>query len=1233
MEFVHLKTQTEFSISQGINRIPDIIKKAADNSMGAVAMTDLNGLYGAINFYKSARSAGIKPILGIDITVDQEDGNSYQLTLIAKNDIGYRKLIELNSRSYTENRTKSTVSVKEEWLADLNNVVILSGAKEGLIGKMLLADDLEGAKEVAKQMKEYFGEDFYIELQRDGTKEEEKYMDGAVAICSEFNIPPVATHPCLFTERDDFLAHEARYCVGKKQPLFSMSRERPFNKEMYFKTTEEMTELFSDLPQAIENTVTIAKKCNLTLSLDDPKLPNFPTPNGESVNEYFYQVAREGLEARLLDDFPDELERNEKRPQYFERLNTELDIIKDMGFPGYFLIVGDFITWAKNHDIPVGAGRGSGAGSLVAYAMNITDLDPLPYNLLFERFLNPERVSMPDFDIDFCQARRNEVYEYVRQKYGSESVCHIGTFGTMAAKAVVRDVGRTLGYPYGQVDSIAKMINIRPNNPVTLAQFIFGDEEKGIMPNEDFLKKYNDDPAVKKLIDIGLKLEGITRQVGTHAAGVVISPTILTDFTPLYAAEAGEGVATQFDKDDVEKAGLVKFDFLGLKNLTTIKEAVDLVNNRKLKQGDTTRLNLKKVPLDDKEVYKNIFATGNTVGIFQFEGQGMTKTIQKAKPERLEDLIAITALYRPGPMEIITPYLNAKNLPEEKREYPDERLRDVLKETYGFMIYQEQVMQCAQIIAGYSLGGADLLRRAIGKKKPKEMAEQRTIFIEGAGKNGVAEEKANELFDLIEKFCGYGFNKSHAAAYSYISYHTAYLKHHYPEEFLTANLNSNVDSTNTDKIAIIVEDAKRNDIKILPPDINSSEYVFTIESERQLRYGLGALKGVGEKAALSITQARNTGGPFVDFYDFLERAGKGSVNKRTIESLIKAGAFDELNPNKAQLLEGLKEGVDYVTKYRKAQLKEKPTLGGNLFGDEEAIAPVKSKKKKETAVLVRPELPEVEMWDELTAAKNEKSVMGFFFSSNPFNTYYAKQLDGFEAATRLSVLSDLGTSVAEAENNNYKDNNQYNPAPEIPNEAFVGCMVEDIKWWASNKGAFVTVSDGTSTTTISVFSDFLLENKEWFKKDSFAALRLKLEMRYDEKEECEKLSMNVQQGFDFEQTKKLLTNKIYVASEDNPDLIKKFDALCNEFAGKPEDKDAVAILCLPDDTGRKTRIGAKFYVKAEPQLYEELTKAFGDEWVKPSFKKEVDNIEFPELARKKSNNNKYNKPKKKAFST
>jgi DNA polymerase-3 subunit alpha len=1236
MDFVHLKATSEYSITQSINLIPNMIKKVANNSMGALALTDLNGLYGAIGFYKKAKEKGIKPIIGIDLTIEQEDGNKYQLTLLAKNVKGYQKLIEINSKAYTENKKNDSVAAKEEWLVEIaegNHVVVLSGGKKGLIGQYILSDRLDEAKSTAQQMKDFFGDDFYIELQRDGTAEEEKYMDGAVEITSSLQIAPVATHANYFSNPEDFLAHEARYCIGSKQTLFDIKREKIFNKDMYLKTKEEMTELFSDLPEAISNTVTIAKKCNIELSLGKPMLPEFPTPDNEPVDDYFFRIAREGLEERLIDDFPNVEERESQRAKYEDRLNWELETIKKMKFPGYFLIVSDFIIWAKKNDIPMGPGRGSGAGSLVAYAMKITDIDPLPYNLLFERFLNPDRVSMPDFDIDMCQSRREEVYEYVRDKYGVDAVCKIGTFGTMAAKAVVRDVGRTLGYPYDFVDNISKKINIRPNNPMTLKQFIFGDEDAKtvIMPDEKLLESYENEADVRKLIDIALKIEGITRQVGTHAAGVLISPTVLTDYVPLYMANSESSLTSQFNMKDVETAGLVKFDFLGLKNLTVIKDAVDLVNERKAKNNEEQFV-LKKIDLKDPAVYKNVYASGNTIGIFQFESKGITSFLQKGNPTSFEDIIAMVSLYRPGPMEIIDDWIAAKSLPPEQRKYPDPRLKEVLAETYGYMVYQEQVMQCAQLIAGYSLGGADMLRRAMGKKDAVEMANQRATFIEGSVKNGITADKANHLFDLIDKFSGYGFNKSHAAAYSYLSYQTAYLKNYHAEEFFTANLNSNVGVLDTDKIALLLDDARKNKLTITAPDVNQSLYKFNIESDKHIRYGLGALKGVGEKAIHTIVQEREKNGPYTDFYNFLERVGRGPVNKRVMESLVKAGAFDSLHPNRAQLFDSIGPGLDYITKYRKKQMEDTPVLSDALF-DDEPVAPKKTRKKKEVE-LIRPTLVDAEEWDELVQLKNEKTSLGYFFTSNPYTTYYTKQLDGFEAALKLAALKDHYNGNV---NDNAQDGDEFFTERTHNTEAFVGGLVEEIKWWRSKKGAFVTISDGTSTVDVRMFADFLNDNKDWLKNDAFVALKVKIEQENNESDDGENLMLSVSQGFNFEQTRKLLTNKIFVGSENDPQLIEKFKTICEEFAGNSKAGDPSILLCLPNEQGRRKKKHSEYCVKAEPVLFEELVKTFGDNWVKASFKKENKDIIFPENPNKRAKKGVYgnynNNQKRNAFST
>lgn len=1201
MSFVHLKTFSEYSITKGINRIDELIKNTKSKNMPAVALTDDNAMYGTVGFYKEARAKGLKPIIGITATIEQDDGNRYQLTLLAKNEAGYKKIVALNSRGFTENRKLDGGFIKEEWLNDLSDVVVLSGAKEGLIGQKILEGKLEEAKEIAQQMKSFFGDDFYMELQRDGKENENEYMIGAATIASELGIAPVATHPVLFANKEDFLAHEARYCIGSKEKLFDVRRKRQFNKEMYLKSPEEMQELFADIPEAIENTVEIAKKCNIELVLDKPQLPIFPTPNGENADEYFAQKSREGLAQRLIEDYPNPIDREAKRKEYEERLEREIGIIQKMGFPGYFLIVSDFINWSKEKDIPVGPGRGSGAGSLVAYAMRITDLDPLPYGLLFERFLNPDRVSMPDFDIDFCQARRNETYEYVRQKYGTDAVCQIGTFGTMAAKAVVRDVGRTLNYNHDFVDTLAKMITIKPNKPMTLRQFMFGDEEKGIEPDEKLLARYDNEADVKKLIDIALKLEGITRQVGIHAAGVVIAAGKLTDYTPLYTSDEDSSPQTQFDMSDVEKAGLVKFDFLGLKTLTVIKEAIDLIHKQELAETGRKTFDIRKIDINDQDVYANIYGNGNSVDIFQFESKGMQGVLKKTAPNKLEDLIAVNALYRPGPMDIIPEWLESRKLPEEKRTYPHPMLSGVLKETAGFMIYQEQVMQCAQIVAGYSLGGADLLRRAMGKKKPEEMRQQREIFVKGAAKNNISEEKANEIFDLIDKFSGYGFNKSHAAAYSYLSYQSGYLKHYYPVQFYTAVLNSHIAPTlDTDKVSISFQDAKKNNVNILPPNINSSGPYFTIEEEG-VRYGLVGLKGVGDKAAHAIKLERDKNGPYIDFYDFLERVGRGHVNKRVIEALIKSGALDDLHNNRAELLENIEEGLNYVSKLRKKQMENTSVLG-DAFDDEDDVPVVKStRKKKEQKELVRPDFIYGGTQDELTQLKSEKNVFGYFFTANPYQTHYMKELGGFSSSVPLVNIKDI-----------YENDGK--------SEVFIGGLIEDIKWWKSKKGAFVTITDGTSSVDVRMFENFLNENKDWLKKDAFVSAKVKIDGTDEEN-----LMLSVQQGFSFDKTKELTVNKLFIGTNTEIDSLNEFESICR--AHKPVNGAKIIDVALygenENSNGRKNVLLKHQKVTYSEKLIEDMEAAFSKQWVKPTFVKEVEDIDFPQITSRNKNKGNY----------
>lgn len=1227
MTFVNLKNTTEFSITESINKVDELVGKAADYGMPALAIADKNGLFGAIKFYKAAKNAGVKPILGINASIESsslKDSNGapliYNLTLLAKNQNGYKKLIELNTRAYVENRgegSNNSANMKEEWLIELiegdeSNIVILSGGQKGLIGQLIANNDLETAYAAAEEMGEAFGSDFYIELERNGSSFETEYMEHAVAMCAKFNLQPVAVHQNFFINQEDFLAHETRYCVSSKEILYDINREQKFNKEMYFKSPAEIEELFSDLPVAIENTEIIARKCNIDLKLDEPELPVFPTPNGMSVNDYFRHVAREGLEQRMITNFPNAKERAEKMPEYSKRLEWELDIIEGMKFPGYFLIVYDFINYAKSKDIPVGPGRGSGAGSLVAYSMKITDLDPLPYNLLFERFLNPERVSMPDFDIDFCQSRRGEVYEYVRHKYGEAAVSQIGTFGTMAAKAAIRDVGRALGHNYNYIDNIAKNINIAPNKPVDLGTYIFGNESKEIQPNETLLNLYNTDREVKKLIDISLRLEGTTKQVGTHAAGVVIAPTLISDYAPMYTPEKYASPSTQFDKYDVETAGLVKFDFLGLRNLTIIKEAVDLANKKisilAQREGvEPKLLNIDRIDIKNDDVYQDIYAKGNTGSIFQFEGKGMTRILMKANPTCLEDLIAINALYRPGPMDIIPAWLEAKNQPEEQRPYPHPKLREVLKETYSFMIYQEQVMQAARIMAGYSLGGADMLRRAMGKKDVKKMAEERAKFIDGCAEHsGVAADKAGELFDLIEKFAGYGFNKSHAAAYSYLSYQTAYLKQYYKTEFFTATLNSYTEPLDHERIYTILEDMKKNQVKILPPDINSSFPKFSIEDEGVVRFGFNAIKSTTTAVIEKLVEEREKNGPYVSFIDVFER-NKGSLNKPTALALIRSGAFDSFEPNRAKLVASRDIFLDYTKKLKKKEDNESDigVLGDltDLLGIE--AAPVKKKRKSKPIEIVVPELVDTPDWDQLTKANAEKTAFGYYLTINPYRTHYLKLLGGFEASTPLAEIK--GQFIDEG--------TQY---------FLVGGLIEEIFQFKGKNMGRIKLNDGSSSFDITIFENDWVANKQNLKTNRFLSMKIRLQERMNPSSGELEISAAAMSVHSFEDIYTRTINNLFVGIENDDSLIDKFNELCGKHAGSVEDQDPIAVLCLPNEiNGRKNKRHSQYYLKVSDAIIKEFKESFGDNNVIPTFKKELDNIVFP-VINKGNGNKKFN---------
>ncbi|ULJ67401.1 DNA polymerase III subunit alpha [Wielerella bovis] len=978
--YIPLRNHSEFSITDGIIRIKELVKHAASLNIPALALTDLMNEFGLIKFYKACRAAGIKPIIGADVRIENKEQpeNPYRAILLVRNGQGYTRLNELLTYAHEhEDRHLSLPQFNENWLSNGDNsgLLCLSGAQMGEVGQHILNGNTEQARIAAQKYAAWFPDAFYLELQRLPEKPEwETCVSGCLQLAAELDLPVVATHPTQFLTADDYKAHDARVCIAGGWVLADKKRPHDFETSQYFLSPDEMAQRFADIPEALANTEEIAKRCNLTLTLGKNFLPDFPTPNGMDLNDYLTHLANEGLQERMAMLYPDAAVRAEKMPEYQARLDFELGTIIQMGFPGYFLIVQDFINWAKQNGCPVGPGRGSGAGSLVAYSLKITDLDPLKYALLFERFLNPERVSMPDFDIDFCQANRGRVIEYVREKYGKEAVSQIVTFGTLSSKAVIRDVGRVLQLPFGLCDRLSKLIPIEANKPVHLAKALEVEPE---------IRQILDAEEAWELMDLAMKLEDLTRNLGMHAGGVLIAPGKISDFCGVYQADENASPVSMYDKGDVEDIGLVKFDFLGLRNLTIIKMAQNFIKQTTGKHIDVNDINI--APLDDQVAYQ-IFRDANTTAVFQFESAGMKKMLMTAHTTKFEELIAFVSLYRPGPMENIPDFV--ARMKGAKFEYLHPLLEPVLEPTYGIMVYQEQVMQAAQVIGGYSLGGADLLRRAMGKKKPEEMVKHREIFAEGAAKQGITREKADEIFDYMEKFAGYGFNKSHAAAYAYVSFQTAWLKAHYPAEFMAATMSSELD--NTDQLKIFYDDAKDNGITFLPPDVNESFYRFTPNANKQIRYALGAIKGTGEAAVQSIVAARESGGNFKNLFDFCERVGKQHINRRTIEALIRGGAFDSIEPNRAMLLANVELAL------QSAEQKSNHANQGGLFDMFDDVI---------DDIQMQPE----NAWDEATQLAEEKTVIGFYLSGHPFSPY-EKEVRKY-APTKLASLRPQQNSV------------------------------------------------------------------------------------------------------------------------------------------------------------------------------------------------------------------------------
>ncbi len=1040
--FVHLRVHSEYSLVNGIVRIPQLVKRAAAFAMPAVALTDQSNIFGAVKFYKKALAQGVQPIIGADVWVsdstDPAEKGYSRLTLLCQDATGYKHLSHLITRSYLEGQIKGVPVIQREWLTQdyAIGLIALSGGMVGRIGQCLLNSRQLDATEEADYWQSLFPDRFYIELHRVGFEQEENYLYAATLLADEKELPVVATNSVHFIEQDDFMSHEAKTCINDGRVLADPRRPKNYTEQQYLKSSDAMVALFKDIPEAIENTINIAKRCAYQFTLGEYFLPQCPVPEGENDESYIKKLAQEGLEKRLIELFPDEKKRKERRQEYSDRLRMELDVINQMGFPGYFLIVADFVQWSKNNGVPVGPGRGSGAGSLVAYSLYITNLDPIGYELLFERFLNPERVSMPDFDIDFCMEDRDKVIRYVAEQYGRDHVSQIITYGSMAAKAVVRDVGRVLGHPYGLVDTLAKLI------PFELGMTL----EKALEMEPELKARRDEEEEVAQILNMAMSLEGLVRNAGKHAGGVVISPRPLKEFVPLYCEQGSDSIVSQFDKDDVEDIGLVKFDFLGLRTLTIIKWA--LKNIKKCGLNAEKPIDIDLIPLDDEKVYQAMKA-GFTTAVFQLESRGMKELLKRLKPDCFEDIIALVALFRPGPLQsgMVDDFIDRKH--GAKIEYPHKVVEPILQPTYGVILYQEQVMQIAQEMAGYSLGGADLLRRAMGKKKAEEMANQRSIFMQGASEQGIEKDTAKYVFDLMEKFAGYGFNKSHSAAYAMLSYQTAWLKVNYPAPFMAAVLSADMD--NTDKVVALIDECGRMELEILPPDINVSEYRFSVENEG-VRYGLGALKGVGQGVIDLMVEERESNGRFSSLIDICQRIDSSKLNKRTFESLIRSGALDSLDHDRAMMMAALEKAVKLGGQSNKDRQAGQNDLFGGAQQNSQSLA-------HDIEMLAG---KDIEPWSDKDRLHGEKEVLGLYLSGHPLLIY--KDEIARLVKTRIKDLRP-------------------NPDKKLK---IAGCIM-DVKVLMTKKQqkiAFVTLDDSTGKIDAAFFSKQYEQDKELLQKDN-----------------------------------------------------------------------------------------------------------------------------------------------------
>jgi len=1144
--FVHLHLHTEYSLVDGIVRVKHLMQSVAESGMPSVALTDQSNLFALVKFYRAALSAGIKPVIGVELLIHPHVGGvpPGRVVLLCQNRAGYLNLNRLITRSYIEGQHRGIPMIEKTWLTgSTEGLIALSGGRVGDVGQALLAQDIEQAKNLLEGWKALFPDRFYIELQRTGREHEERYLHAAVKLAMETNTPVVATNDVRFIEHGDFDSHEARVCIHEGRALNDTTRPHLYSEQQYLRSAEEMCELFSDIPEAIENTLLIAQRCNLELRLGEYFLPDFPVPEGLDINQFLTLESEKGLEKRIAQlELVSGKFSEEKRKAYEDRLKIELDVIINMGFPGYFLIVADFIRWAKNNDVPVGPGRGSGAGSIVAYALSITDLDPIEYDLLFERFLNPERVSMPDFDVDFCMEGRDKVIDYVARHYGRDKVSQIITYGTMAAKAVVRDCGRVLGHPYGFVDRIAKLIPFEIG--ITL--------DKALKQEEELQRLYDEDEDVHALLELAKSLEGITRNAGKHAGGVVISPTALTDFLPLYCEQDSESTVSQLDKDDVETIGLVKFDFLGLRTLTIIDWALKTVNRDRERSGGAPII-LDQLPTDDPAAFR-LLKNCETTAVFQLESRGMKELIKKLQPDCFEDIIALVALFRPGPLEsgMVDDFINRKH-GLAKVEYPFPELEEVLGPTYGVIVYQEQVMQISQIIGNYSLGGADLLRRAMGKKKPEEMAKQRSIFMSGASELGFDEKKAGDLFDLMEKFAGYGFNKSHSAAYALVSYHTAWLKAHFPAAFMAAVMSSDMD--NTDKVVTLIDECRTMELKVLPPNVNNCDYMFKSSGDSEIYYGLGAIKGVGEAALESVIKERDEHGLYSDVFDFCRRVDSRKVNKRVLEALVRAGALDGLGANRATLMASLPLALQSAEQHLRNEARGQDDLFGGPAEHEQVV-----------------QFDEQEDWPEQERLDAEKETLGLYLTGHPISRY-EKELGQF-----------ISTRLANVQPGRDK------------NEQTVAGLVVAIQTRMTKSGGrigFMTLDDRSGRLEVAAFTEVFEQYKDLIGKDRVLVIKGPIA----EDDYSGGLRMRATQIYDIDQAREYFARQLLIRIPEAQAGNGFIDSLEQILAPYKNGQCPVCLDYVRADSSTRLVLGDEWRIRPTDELLLNLHKLLGNEQV------------------------------------